>query len=53
MRSVAHEERDVGEKVQEDDQNLWRARYTSEEGWSPGVVFAGHLSAAAPAPSLK
>ncbi|MGW1641557.1 hypothetical protein [Streptomyces lavendulae] len=34
---------------QEDDQNLWRARYTAEEGWSPGAVFADHLSVAAPA----
>ncbi|MFB7257943.1 hypothetical protein [Streptomyces nojiriensis] len=34
---------------QEDDQNLWRARYTAEEGWGPGVVFADHLSVAAPA----
>ncbi|MFE2869211.1 hypothetical protein [Embleya sp. NPDC059259] len=33
----------------EDDQNLWRARYTADEGWGPGVAFADHLSVAAPA----
>ncbi|MET8756217.1 hypothetical protein ABZW32_39950, partial [Streptomyces sp. NPDC004667] len=32
-----------------DDQNLWRAVFTSEKGWSPGVGFADHLSIAAPA----
>lgn len=39
----------MAEQVQEDDQNLWRARYTTAEGWSPGVAFADHLSVAAPA----
>lgn len=34
---------------QEDDQNLWRAMYTTEKGWSEGVAFADHLSFAAPA----
>ncbi|KIF03383.1 hypothetical protein PL81_24610 [Streptomyces sp. RSD-27] len=34
---------------QEDDQNLWRAMYTAEDGWSPAVAFADHLSVAAPA----
>ncbi|MEU7579932.1 hypothetical protein AB0B50_20290 [Streptomyces sp. NPDC041068] len=34
---------------QEDDQNLWRALYTADGGWSPGVAFADHLSIAAPA----
>ncbi|MDI3409450.1 hypothetical protein [Streptomyces cavernicola] len=34
---------------QQDDQNLWRAMYTAEHGWSPGVAFADHLSIAAPA----
>ncbi|MFD9822591.1 hypothetical protein [Streptomyces violascens] len=33
----------------EDDQNLWRAMYTTADGWSPGVAFADHLSVAAPA----
>ncbi|MEV7418485.1 hypothetical protein [Streptomyces sp. NPDC089919] len=35
--------------AQEDDQNLWRAMYTPDGGWSPGVAFADHLSFAAPA----
>ncbi|MFI5765989.1 hypothetical protein [Streptomyces sp. NPDC051563] len=34
---------------QEDDQNLWRALYTADGGWSPAVAFADHLSFAAPA----
>ncbi|MFJ9642970.1 hypothetical protein [Streptomyces sp. NPDC101206] len=34
---------------QQDDQSLWRAMFTPGDGWSPGVAFAGHLSAAAPA----
>lgn len=40
----------MADQVQrEDDQNLWRARYTTEEGWGPAVAFADHLSVAAPA----
>ncbi|MEU8776569.1 hypothetical protein [Streptomyces sp. NPDC048606] len=34
---------------QEDDQNLWRAVYTADRGWSEGTAFADHLSVAAPA----
>ncbi|MFD4137131.1 hypothetical protein [Streptomyces goshikiensis] len=33
----------------EDDQNLRRAIYTTDGGWSPAVAFADHLSIAAPA----
>ncbi|WP_329274096.1 hypothetical protein [Streptomyces sp. NBC_00691] len=36
-------------KKEEDDQNLRRAMYTTAGGWSTGVAFADHLSAAAPA----
>ncbi|QDQ15195.1 hypothetical protein [Streptomyces spectabilis] len=35
-------------KQQEDDQNLWRAVYTAEGGWSPAVAYAHHFSVAAP-----
>ncbi|MFJ4321302.1 hypothetical protein ACIP46_39480 [Streptomyces lavendulae] len=35
-------------KPKEDDQNLWRALYTTDGGWSPAVAFADHLSFAAP-----
>ncbi|MFJ5863810.1 hypothetical protein ACIQEY_05225 [Streptomyces parvus] len=34
---------------QQNDQNLWRAVYTSAQGWSQGTVFAGHLSRSTPA----
>ncbi|MER5886743.1 hypothetical protein ABT160_23205 [Streptomyces sp. NPDC001941] len=39
----------AGGQQQEDDQNLWRALYTTDEGWSAGVPFADHLSVSAPA----
>ncbi|MGW4645494.1 hypothetical protein [Kitasatospora sp. NPDC004289] len=39
----------VDEVQQQDDQNLWRAVYTAEHGWSQDTAFADHLSVAAPA----